>query len=191
MAALEQLLADLTSGDDARAAAALPALTVHGDAALEGLLALLQAPLADHRWWACRALAAFASPLARSALLAALHDPAIGVRQCAALALCHNPSPEAVPQLMGLLDDDDRLLARLASCALAAVGQPAVAALSQAAFEASPTARIEAVRALAAIDHPEVIGPLFALIDDPSSLVRHWAEEGLDRLGLGMAFFPP
>jgi HEAT repeat protein len=51
--------------------------------------------------------------------------------------------------------------------------------------------RIEVVRALAKMQHPDAIGPLFRSIDDPSSLVQHWAEEGLDRLGIGMAFFQP
>lgn len=191
MATQEQLLADLTSGNDARAAAAVPALTVHGESALKGLRKLLAAPLADHRWWAVRALSAFPSQAARSALTAALEDPDVGVRQCAALALRSHPGTEAIPRLIDCMDDDDRLLARLAGDALAAIGEAAIPALSAATQKAPPRVRIEAARALATMGQPDAIAPLFKLIDDPSTMVRHWAEEGLERLSVGMAFFQP
>lgn len=191
MAALDQLIGDLTSGDDARAQAAVPALTVHGPDAARRLVEALNTPVADHRWWIVRALAEFDHPAAREALVSALSDAKVFVRQCAALGLKQNPATEAVPALVELLSEQDRLLARLAADALAAVGPEAVQALDGAARHSDPAVRIEAVRALAIMDHPDAIGPLFKSIDDPSTMVTHWAEEGLDRLGIGMAFFSP
>lgn len=191
MADLDQLLADLTSGDDARAEAAVPALTVHGDKAVKALTQAADTPLSDRRWWIIRALAEFDQPDAQQVLLNGLKDPEAAVQHCAALALKQNPTPDAVLDLIGLLGSGDRLLARLASDALAAVGEEAVQPLDQAARDEDPAVRIEAVRALANMEHPDAIGPLFKSIDDPSTMVCHYAEEGLDRLGIGMAFFTP
>jgi HEAT repeat protein len=49
--------------------------------------------------------------------------------------------------------------------------------------------RIEAVRALAHIDDPAVVPTLFAALSDPSAIVVHLAEEGLNRMGIGTVFF--
>jgi HEAT repeat protein len=185
------LLADLTSGEDARAEASVPALSRHGNAAVKGLQALLADSRAEIRWWAIRALAEIPQKDARSALLQSLADSDEGVRQCAALGLRENPTPRAISPLIEALASDDRLLARLAANALAAVGQPAVSPLAQAAGSEDPCVRIEAVRALAKMEHPDAVGALFGAIDDPSTVVRHWAEDGLDRLGVGMSFFRP
>ena len=191
MADLEQLLADLTSGDDARAEAAVPALTVHGEEAIHALIQAMDSPVSDHRWWVIRALAEFDHPKAREAIGRGLTDPDPAVRHCAALALQQNPTSNALLELIDLLASNDRMLARLASDALASLGEAAVSSLDQAARDEDPAVRIEAVRALANMEHPDAIGPLFKSIDDSSSMVCHYAEEGLDRLGIGMAFFNP
>ncbi len=191
MTSLEGLLTELVSGDDARAEATVPALSLHGEAAVKRLRDLLSSPQSDHRWWATRALATIHETAARSALIRSLSDPDEGVRHCGALGLQENPTPRAIPPLIEALASDDRLLARLAANALASVGRPAVPRLAEAAANEDARVRIEAVRALAKMEHPDAIGPLFAAIDDPSSVVRHWAEDGLDRLGVGMSFFNP
>ncbi|MGA9191453.1 MAG: HEAT repeat domain-containing protein [Anaerolineales bacterium] len=192
MAELDQLLEDLSSEDEDRAQAAIPALSVHGPAAIEALTQLLDSPIADRRWWATYALSAFkAEPEAQKAIIRMLRDPDNAVQQCAALALKHNPSLDALSQLLVALHSKDRLTARLAGDALAALGAPAVPQLAEASKDPMPAVRIEAVRALAEMRHPDAIGPLFKCIDDPSSVVTHWAEEGLDRLGIGMMFFNP
>jgi HEAT repeat protein len=191
MASLEQLLSDLTSGDDARAEAAVPALTIHGGPAIHSLRQLLDAPLEDHRWWACRALAALPHEAAGAGLVQALANPSLAVRQCAALGLRQRPDPTAINPLLDSLQNEDTLLRRLAGDALAAAGRQAIPGLVQAVEQGPAAVRIEVVRALAKMQHPDAIGPLFRSIDDPSSLVQHWAEEGLDRLGIGMAFFQP
>lgn len=192
MADLETLLDDLVSGDEDRAQAAVPALTVHGPKAVQALAGLVRAPVADRRWWAAYALAAFRGDRqAQDLLIQILDDPSDAVRQCAALALKQNPTASAVEPLIRLMKGDDRLAARLAGDALSAVGLAAIPALTQASKDPNPGVRIEAVRALAEMRHPDAIGPLFNCIDDPSSVVCHWAEEGLDRLGIGMMFFNP
>ena len=57
--------------------------------------------------------------------------------------------------------------------------------------ELSPQTRIEAARALAELRQPEAIAPLFAALEDHSTIVRHWAEIGLERLGQNYVFFAP
>jgi HEAT repeat protein len=192
MAELAQLLEDLSSEDEDRAQAAIPALSVKGAAAIERLTELLDSPIADRRWWATYALSVFkAEPEAQRAVIRMLRDPDNAVQQCAALGLKHNPTPDALVPLMDTLRSKDRLTSRLAGDALAALGAQAVPLLAEASQDTSPAVRIEAVRALAEMRHPDAIGPLFKCIDDPSSVVTHWAEEGLDRLGIGMMFFNP
>jgi HEAT repeat protein len=93
--------------------------------------------------------------------------------------------------LIALLSSDDRLLALLVADALVAVGKEAVPALLQVMQEGSSAARLEASRALALIGEPSSIPALFEALDDRSALVSYWAEEGLSRMGVGMAFFKP
>lgn len=192
MADLQNLLDDLASGDEDRAQAAVPALTMHGSKAVQALASLVRSPIADRRWWAAYALAAFQGDrLAQDLLIQTLEDSTDAVRQCAALALKQNPTASAVEPLVRLMRGHDRLAARLAGDALGAVGVAAVPALTRASKDPNPGVRIEAVRALAQMKHPDAIGPLFNCLDDPSSVVSLWAEEGLDRLGIGMIFFKP
>jgi HEAT repeat protein len=188
---LEVLLTDLTSGDDVRAEAAVSSLAELGEAALPGLVQLLDSPSRDHRWWAVRALAALDEPAGWLGAIRGLEDPDPSVRQCAALALRHRPVVEAVPALCQALADPDRLTARLAADALGAVGPAATSALVRALISPSPAVRIEAARALADLRDRESIPALFAALDDPSTVVQYWVEEALERMGVGMLFFRP
>ena len=74
---------------------------------------------------------------------------------------------------------------------MAALGEEAISPLTKALRDENPAVRIEAARSLAAIDDPAVIAPLFSALDDRSALVAHWAELGLERLGVGMVFYQP
>jgi len=177
-------------GSDDRAEAALVLFLQERNAALEGLLDLTRHPDPDLRWWAVRGLSAIQDPLASSALAAALKDPDPAVRQCAGLALRNHPQPDVVPALARALSDPDRLVARLASGALASIGSLALPSLAEAARSPEPAVRIEAIRALATMNSEETIPLLFEALDDSSSLVAYWAEQGLERLGVGMTFFP-
>jgi HEAT repeat protein len=188
---LQASLADLASGDEARAQAALANLPALGADLLPGLRDLLASDDPDTRWWAARALAEVDHPETPALLVQALHDADPGVRQCAALALRHRPSPQAVPDLIAMLSSDDRLLALLVADALVAIGKEAVSALLQVMQDGSRAARLEAARALALIGDTSSIPALFEALDDRSALVTYWAEEGLSRMGVGMTFFKP
>ena len=191
MSDLERLLADLISGEETRAESAAKELSRHGASAVEALTRLQMNSDEDQRWWATRALAACNHAQARHALMHALTDPSIAVRQCAALGLRTNPNPNAIPLLLDALEAKDRLLARLAGDALVALGPAALEALAQTLKEGLPAQRGEAARALALLGIPEVIPILYAAVDDPSSIVQHWIDEGLNRLGVGMVVFKP
>jgi HEAT repeat protein len=191
VAELQFILNELTSGDDDRAEAVVPQVARLGETAVNPLLALLESPLSDHRWWATRALAVIDHPEAQDGIQRALEDHDPSVRQCAALSLRLHPTLSAISTLVNAFHDTDRLVARLAADALVAIGPVAIQALSIAMESPDPAVRIEAVRALAAIDDPRALPALFAALDDPSPLVGYWAEQGLERLGVGMLFFKP
>lgn len=191
MPELAALLQQLTCGDDTRAEAAAAQLAEAGTEAVPALLRLLESQDADHRWWAARALAAIDTPSARAGLVGALKDADVAVRQCAALGLRQRPTAQAIADLLAMLGEGNPLSARLAADALAAVGAEAVPALLQAASSGPPRVRIEAARALARMEDPQAAPALLALLDDPSAVVQYWAEEGLERMGLGMVFFEP
>lgn len=188
---LTSLLSELTSGDDQQAENAVPDLIQLGEPSLHALLNLLDHENSDHRWWAVRALSGFSHSSATEALIQSLSDPDPGVRHCAAIGLRQIPTPDAIPPLIEALESDDRLFARLAGDALAAFGTPAIPALSKSLQSASPAVRGDAARALAMMEVPETISILFAAAEDPSTIVQHWIEEGLNRLGVGMIFFDP
>jgi HEAT repeat protein len=183
--------AAFTSRDDDRAEAAVQALAALGPAARPALDEWLADPDLDARWWAARALAEIDDPQVPALLRRALGDPDPDVRLCAALGLRRRPSPEAIPDLAQRLDSGDRLLARLAADALIAAGSASTPALLQVMENGSPAARLEAVRALAGIGDTSAIPALFAALDEESALVEYWANEGLERMGVGMAFFKP
>lgn len=171
------------------AAAGLPS---HGEAGLAALTPLLHDPESETRWWAVRSLAGFSYAKAGELLTAALADGEASVQQCAALALSQRPHAGAVPALVGALASQEGLLARLAGDALVAHGADAVEPLV-ATLQDSPaqSARVEAARALALIGDTRAIPALFALLDSHSAMLEHWASEGLQKMGVGMAFFKP
>lgn len=190
MPSLKALLADLTSGDDARAEPACASLTELGETIIPALRDLLHAPEADSRWWAIRTLASLPN-LDPGLLLPSLADPAPEVRQCAALGLRHHPNEAAVQPLVQALSDPDTLTAELAALALIAIGAPAVESLLQALKEASPSARNFAMQALAEIADPRAIRDMISALSEDSAMLHYWAQKGLDRLGVSMVYVKP
>jgi HEAT repeat protein len=180
---------ELFSGDDALAEAALAQ-------AEPAWLPELQAALADadaeRRWWAVRALAVMPGEAPTRALLQAAADQDPSVRAAAIFALGERAAPEAVVPLLFALGDPSDYLARLATDALVHIGQAAVAGLIRAlAQDAQPRVRAHAARALAFIGDTSAIPALFTAIEDESALVQYWAEEGLERMGVGQVYFKP
>lgn len=197
MSDLEYLINELTSGDENRAEISARSFPDYGAAGLEALVNLLSAPDPDIRWWAVRALAAFdpgEQPVASDRIIQALQDADSSVQACAAVGLRENPSPKAIPHLIELLSHPDHLVARLAGDALVALNKKATPALvetiNQFADDHS-AAKVEAIRALALIGDPASISTLFQTWENGSSMVQHWAEKGLNDMGIGMAFFDP
>jgi HEAT repeat protein len=198
VSASDELLAELTSGDDLRAESAIPAIVARGRDLIPALLKLTLSQNVDHRWWAVRALAE--SPHARTAdLVPLLSDSATEVRAGAALALCSHPGEEAVPALVRSLFDRDSLTARLAGNALVAIGGPSVPALLEVMKtgvepgpnDAPTSVRIIALRALGEIKDHRAIKTMMDALSDESAIIQYWAKEGLDRLGLNMVYVKP
>ncbi|HLE29487.1 MAG TPA: HEAT repeat domain-containing protein [Anaerolineales bacterium] len=183
------VLDELFSGDDARAAAVLE----HVDAAhLPALAEALASGGADSRWWAACALARLPDARALNALLAAAIDPDPDVRAAVLQGLGEQRAPEAVAPLLFALADDSSYLARLAADALIRIGKPAVPSLIRALEnDAAPHVRVHAARALALIGDIAAVPALFHALEDESAMVQHWAEEGLDRMGVGQVYFKP
>ena len=182
---------DLISGDDAQAEAAAHQIAAFGEIAISALGDLLNAADADTRWWSARTLALIPVPEVGSLLAGLLTDEDLAVRQCAALGLRDRPYAAATPELVRLLSVEDQLLRRLAADAFIAIGVDAIPTLADVMQNGPQTARLEAVRALAKMQNQDTIPVLFAYLEDDSAFIRHWAEEGLERLGVGMIFFQP
>jgi len=190
---LNHLLADLTSGDDARAEAAALKFHTLGKKGFYLLAVLYASDNPDHRWWALRALTEFDNKKVINMLLMGLEDPDPNVQACAALGLRSHPKNRSIPQLISLLGDEDQLLSRLSRDALVAIGKESTPHLITLLEEpeSSHQARLEAVRALSEIEDPASISTLFKVYQDGSSLMQHWAEDGLNKMGIGMVFFDP
>lgn len=189
----EQLIDELTYGDDRRAEAAVHELTKFGERAAEMLQKLYHIPNSDEevRWWALRAITEIPSEHSKATLIAGLKDENSGVRYCAALGLREQPAAQAIPHLVGLLSSSDKLLARLASDALIHTGKDAVPALIAVAEDGHQSARVEAVRALSRIGDKRSISGLFDVLEEDSAMLEYWANEGLEKMGVGMVFYEP
>jgi HEAT repeat protein len=194
---LQDLLDDLVSGDEARAEAAVPALIAMDADAIPALLDLTRSPDVDTRWWALRALAS--SPQAGTEwLVPFLNDPAPEVRQCAALGLAGKPDENAVQPLIRALSDDDSMVGSLAATALVKIGGAAVPSLMETVKHRPATEgkgaqsqRIHALRALTEIRDHRAIPVMMQVMQEDSALLQHWAQEGLERLGLDMVYIKP
>ena len=188
---LHVLISDLTSDDEVRAVAAVDKISALGSEALPALFELLDEPDPNKRWWAIRVLSAIPDQEVPQRLRQALRDPDYTIRQCAALGLSQQPSVDTIPDLIQTLNDDDRLVARLAADALIAIGGPAVTDLIEILENGGASSQVESARALAVIGDTRAIPAMFAAWEEGSALIRHWIEQGFERMGVGMKFFKP
>jgi HEAT repeat protein len=188
---IQELLKDLTSGDEERAEKAVPALVEMGEDAIPALLGLTNSSDVDFRWWAVRTLAQ--SPLCRTEWLVPFlsNDPASEVRQCAALGLVGKADERATQPLVHALSDADSMVGSLAANALVQIGSAAVPSLIETVKDGMQSARILALRALAEIKDHRAIPIMMKVMSEDSSLLQHWAQEGLERLGLDMIYIKP
>jgi HEAT repeat protein len=188
---LKAFLDSVTAGDDTLAETAALALSHEDDAVVPALCDLLADADPDRRWWAARALAAIGTKTVAEHLVAASTDPDPSVRACAAQGLGEQRSEGAIAALMRCLADASPLVSRIAADSLARVGAPAVPALIAALQGGETPVRAGAARALSIILPEEAIQALCAALDDPSAIVTYYAEEALERLGVGLIFFRP
>lgn len=183
---MQALLAAIAAGDDVQAEAAVEGLAPADEA---GLIELARAGDGDQRWWAVRGLARIGTGAAADVLAQALHDEDAAVRAAAALATAHIHSRDAASvapatQLAELLADDEGLVRQAAADALAMVGDDAVDALAGVLKGGPEGARTRAANALRKIGTMKAAGVLYPLLNDGNYLVRAYAYEGLDALGL-------
>ena len=181
----------MQAGDESASEAAALALARCGAEALPFLESWLTSAEVDMRWWAARTLAEISLLQTAARLAALLGDPDPGVRCCALAGLQRQPYPAALPVLLDLLGSADQLEGRLAGDALAALGASALLGLTEKLQNGGLLAQIQAARALAFLGDPSAVPALFAALDHESQIVQHWANQGLERLGVGMVFYQP
>ncbi|MCT7965244.1 HEAT repeat domain-containing protein [Laspinema sp. D1] len=87
-------------------------------------------------------------------------------------------SPDAIAALIELLQSPEEELSSMAATALAQMGEPAIAALSQQLTDS--TSRALAVRSLGKIRNPQIIQPLLSVVGDRDPQVRSEAIAALN-----------
>jgi HEAT repeat protein len=193
---LHNLIKVLTGGNDQKAETAAGVI-LHiaqnkPDEVFNTICVLMDSKNPDERWWGVRLLAETSdNDETLTYMLTALRDEDIHVRQCAALGLRKNVHNAAASDLVDALNDEDHLVVELAADALTEIGEGAVPGLIKILEDGNPKARLEAVRALAGIGDQRSIPALFSLLDDDSQLIAYWANEGLERMGVGMVYYLP
>jgi HEAT repeat protein len=185
-----KLIEEFHSGNTIRSETALRSLLEQKNS-LQEIEKIVDHPDAEVRWWATRALASLDQADAGKLLVNKLRDADLAVRHCAALALSHRPVESAVPELIDALKDDDSLLKRLAAEALVKIGNEATLPLVEALESGDQATQLEVARALALIGDTRAVPALFKLAESDSVVLQHWASEGLEKMGIGMAFFTP
>lgn len=182
-------LTELFSGDEERARAALEKVSV---ADVPELIEAASSPTLENRTWAVVALGTISAPAATNALITLTADADPEVRAAVFFALGQQRAPEAITPLMFALSEHSSYLARLAADALIQIGPPAVPALCEALNREVETAvRVNLARALALIADTRSIPALFRALDDDSAIVQHWADHGLEKMGVGQVYFKP
>lgn len=181
-------LTAIAAEDDERAERCALELTPVDEPAL---VELLSSPNDNERWWAIRALAACGSANAATSIARQLDDPVPAVRAAAALALAHlhqrHPTDIAplLDRVAAHLTDEEGLVRQIAADALAMCGDDAVPSLARVLFEQPHEgARTRAAAALRKMATRKAAGLLYALLNDPNPLVRTYAYEGLEEMGL-------
>lgn len=186
-AAYQAWLAAVAADDDERAETLVGQL---GPADSPALLAQLASANVDARWWAVRALALHGPPAAAEPIAVACDDPDAGVRAAAALALallCRRYPAAVEPHLATLavrLVDIDGLVRQANADALAQCGEVAIPVLAEVLRFGAEAARTRAAYALRKMGSTRAAALLYPLLNDPNPLIRTYAYEGLDDLGL-------
>ncbi len=185
---MQELLAAIARQDDEEAER-LAQLLEPADEPV--LLELLESTNEDERWWAVRGLALAGSQRCIPQVGQSLHDEAAAVRAAAALALsqlyarCPMEVVTELDAVATLLADDEGYVRQAAADSLAQCGDDAVQALGHVLRTSEHQgARTRAAGALRKIATMKAAAILYALLNDENHLVRAYAYEGLDEMGL-------
>lgn len=185
---MQEWLAAVARQDDDEAERLTAALTPADEPTL---LALANGADGEERWWAVRGLALVGGADCSTALVLRLQDRLPQVRAAAALALAHLHArqPAAVTAQLdavaGLLEDDEGYVRQAAADSLAFCGDDGVPPLgSVLRYSSHQGARTRAAAALRKIATMPAAAILYALLNDQNHLVRAYAYEGLDEMGL-------
>ncbi|MDI9546199.1 MAG: HEAT repeat domain-containing protein [Chloroflexota bacterium] len=184
---ISRLRAAIKAQDDELAEKLVHRLTAEDE---DELIQLAAKGETDCCWWAVRALALVGSGKAVDVISRKLTDEDSALRSAGALTLAHlyERAPEAarpaIPALAAMLTDSDGLVRQTAADALARCGDDAVDALGAVLDTLHDGARARAAYALRKIGTKKAAGLLYPLLDDPNHLVRSYAYDGLDDMGL-------
>lgn len=182
----ERFLAALAKGDEDQAER-LASLLTEEDAPQ---LRVLAEGSEDERWWAARCLASVGDAFDVPLFLSCIQEPDPGLRAVGLLALAtlYEREPDAVAihleQMAALLADLDGLVRQTAVDALARCGDEAVPVLTEALESPYDGVRVRAAKALHRIGTMAVAPPLYDHLEDSNPVVRHYAYETLEQLGL-------
>lgn len=180
---VQNLRRAIAAQDDDACEVIAHALAVRSEA-LSLLRPLLAEGDANMRWWAVRAMAAAGDLAAAPWLIQALDDPDEAVRCAAALALGQLQAQEAIPALAARLADESGWVRQSAADGLALIGEAAVPALAEALHDERDGVRVRAAYALNKIRSPQAAKLLFQALNDANVLVRTYAGEALEGMGL-------
>ncbi|MEK7441286.1 MAG: HEAT repeat domain-containing protein [Chloroflexota bacterium] len=112
-------------------------------------------------------------------------------RAAAIYALRTRSTADAVTALITVLANPDTFLARTACDSLIHIGKVATSNLIEALKDQNIQTRGLAARALAHIKDQSSIPALFNALDDESMMVQYWADEALEKMGVGQIYFKP
>jgi HEAT repeat protein len=194
--AVAEFVRAIDSGVDEEAEAAVFRLG-RGDEAT--LCAMALGESGDRRWWAVRALAEQGGVACGPALVSALASEDSNLRATAALAVGHvgRREPAAVepvlPALALLLEDPDGFTRQAAVDGFSLSGEVALPTLTQVLMESEHQgARTRAASALRNLHTMKAAPVLFRCLNDENAMVRTYAYEALDELGLleNLLFLP-
>lgn len=186
-AVLDAMASALAANDDDALETLVNSLTTD---AVPTLITWIDSSDPDRRWWAIRALAMVGNTEAVPAVARGLHDDDAGIRAAAALALGHmhvRASHAVAAQLAFVgtcLTDDEGFVRQVATDALSMCGDDAVPVLADVLCGEHDGARTRAALALGKIATMKAAAVLYQHLNDPNYLVRSYAYEALDEMGL-------
>ncbi len=152
------------SGDTAQSTAVYALGELGSERAIE-VLAKIAAHPSDIAATAVSVLATIDDPAARAAIVALVDSPSITVAQTAIRAL-GEPDDDMVAKLVGIVRGGESDLYGVALDALARAGERGLPAVKDAALGGSIDVRVAAIRAMTAIDSPQVLETLHTILEN-------------------------